>query len=148
MAGEIGGFGLQVTLIASVTFPAGIVLTQFADDADPLDSAAIEIANAAMGLNGDLVTWSKAVPVPMAINLIPQSDDDRNLAVLAEANRVGKGKRSVRDVITATVIYPDGTSMIASNGRLLTAMAMNSVSSSARMKSKSYTMAFQNKVGG
>lgn len=148
MAGEIGGFGLQISLIASVTFPAGIILTQFADDADPLDSAAIQIADAAMGLNGDLVTWSKAVPIPMALNVIPQSDDDRNLAVLAEANRVGKGKRSVRDVITASIIYPDGTATIVSNGKLLTSMVMTSVSSSSRMKSKPYTFAFQNKTGG
>lgn len=148
MSGEIGGFGLQISLIASQTFPAGIIITQFADDADPLDSAAIEIASAAMGLNGDLVTWSKAAPIPMAINVIPQSDDDRNLAVLAEANRVGKGKRSVRDIITATVIYPDGTTTIVSKGKLLTSMAMSSVASSSRMKSKPYGFGFQNKTGG
>ena len=37
MALDVSGFGLVVNLIASNTFPAGLVLTQFAADTDPLD---------------------------------------------------------------------------------------------------------------
>lgn len=144
---EIGGYGLQITLRASVTFPIGITLTQFADDADPFDSASIQLADKAMGLNGDLITWSKAVPLPAVLNLIPNGDDDNNMGILAEANRVGKGKRSVKDIITMVVSYPDGRTVTYAPGKLTDAMLGNSVASSARMKSKPYVFAFENKVG-
>jgi len=35
---DISVFGIRVQLVASETFPAGISLTQFADDADPFDT--------------------------------------------------------------------------------------------------------------
>jgi hypothetical protein len=147
MANDISGFGLQVQLRASVTFPSGVTLTQFADDADPLDMQAIQIADKAMGLNGDLITWGKATALPMVLNVIPGSEDDRNLAVLFNANRVGKGKTPSRDVITATVMYPDGKQRTLSAGKMTDGMVGNSVASSGRMKTKAYTFAFENDSG-
>lgn len=141
---DISGFGLVVSLIASVTFPAGITLTQFADDADPVDMASIQIADKAMGLNGDLVAWSKATAVPCVFNIIPGSDDDRNLAILAENNRVGRGKIGARDVITVTISYPDGTTAYLYPGIITDSMFGKSVASSGRMKSKPYVFTFEN----
>ena len=46
-----------------------------------------------MGLNGDLIGWSKPNPIKITLNVIPQSFSDLNLAVLLEANRVGRGKQ-------------------------------------------------------
>lgn len=143
---DISGYGLKVIIRATVTFPQGITLTQFADDADPLDMASIQVADTAMGLNGDLITWSKAIPIPMTLNLIPGSDDDLNMAVLLEANRVGRGKRSARDVITSVIQYADGTSQTVSQGKITNGMPGNSVASSARLKTKPYIFAFENKV--
>ena len=141
---NIGGFGLVVTLVANPTFPAGITLTQFADDADPFDNPAIPIADAAMGLNGDLVTWSKATPVPIVLNVIPGSDDDKNLSTLANLNRVGKGKVSSKDVISMVAIYPDGTKKNLINGTMTDAPLSSSVSSAGRMKTKQYSFKFEN----
>lgn len=147
MTQDISGFGLVATVIGSITFPAGFQVTQFADDSDPLDLNAIRIADTAMGLNGDLISWSKAVPLPMVLNVIPGSPDDLNLGVLAEANRVGKGKVIAYDVVTATILYPDGTSITMSGGKIVEAMFGKSVSGPGRMKTKSYGFQFQNKVG-
>lgn len=147
MANDISGFGLQVNLVASNTFPQGVVLTQFADDSDPLDEASIDIADKAMGLNGDLLTWSKAVPVPVVIAVVPGSLDDINLQILADANRVAAGKFSARDAMTMTVIYPDGSSQTLFGGKIISAMMGKSVSSAGRLKSKIYGFAFENKVG-
>jgi hypothetical protein len=141
---DISGFGLIVTLIASNTFPAGITLTQFADDADPVDMQSIQVADKAMGLNGDLVTWAKATPVPCILNIIPGSDDDRNMSILAENNRVGRGKLGSRDVITLTIVYPDGSTAFLNPGVLTDAMLAKSIASAGRMKSKNYTFAFEN----
>lgn len=141
---DISGFGLQVRLIASVTFPAGISITQFADDADPLDLPSIQISDKAMGLNGDLLTWSKATAIPATVAVVPGSEDDQNLSVLAEANRVGKGKNSARDIITLTVIYPDGRTLTLTQGKITDSMFGNSVASAGRLKSKPYIFTFEN----
>ena len=143
---NIGGFGLSVTLIASVTFPSGITITQFADDADPFDSESIQIADKAMGLNGDLITWNKAVPLPISISVIPDSDDDKNLSALQDANRVGKGKISAQDIISLAAIYPDGTALNLINGRLVDGVTATSIQSSARMKTKTYKFVFETKA--
>lgn len=143
MANDVSGFGLRVRITASRTFPAGFTVTQFADDADPFDLPSIQVADKAMGLNGDLVTWSKANPILPTINVIPGSEDDRNLAVLLEANRVGRGKTGARDVITMTGTYPDGRSITLSAGVITDGMPGNSVASAGRLKSKSYAFAFE-----
>lgn len=141
---DISGFGIRVRLIASNTFPAGITLTQFADDADSLDLPSQQIADKGMGVNGDLVVWSTANPLPVTVNIIPGSDDDRNLAVLLEANRVARGKRGARDVITLSAIYPDETTQTWSLGKITDGMPGKSIASAGRMKSKAYMFVFEN----
>ena len=81
------------------------------------------------------------------MNVIPDSDDDKNLQVLAEANRVGKGKKSARDVITMTVAYPSGKVVTYTSGAITDAMIGNSVTSAGRMKTKAYAFAFENASG-
>lgn len=140
---DISAFGIRVRLVASVTFPAGIDITQFADDADSLDVPQQQIADKAMGVNGDLIVWSKANPLLTTLNVIPASEDDRNLSVLLEANRVARGKRSARDTITLTAIYPDGRTQTWSQGKITDGIPGNALASSGRMKSKPYLFAFE-----
>lgn len=144
MSNDISGFGLRVNLIASSTFPAGFVISQFADDSDPFDLPSIQLADKAMGLNGDMVTWSKPNPIVINLAVIAGSADDRNMAVLADANRVGKGKQGARDLITLVGIYPDGRTITLANGRITDGMIGNSVASAGRLKSKVYSFSFEN----
>lgn len=141
---DISVFGLRVQLTASQTFPSGISLTQFADDADPFDAPSMQIRDKAMGVNGDLITWSKANPVALTLNMVPNSEDDRNLSVMFDANRVGKGKQGARDVVNITVIYPDGRTASFTQGTITDGMPANSAQSSGRLKSKPYVFAFEN----
>lgn len=145
---NISGYGFRVNIIASNTFPVGVVVSSFADDADPFDIPSIQIADKAMGINGDLIIWSKANPIIITLNMIPQSNDDLLLATLLEANRVGRGKTGARDIITMTGIYPNGTPIILSNGAITDGLPGSAVASSGRLKSKIYTFAFENKTGG
>lgn len=140
---DISAFGIRVRVVASVTFPAGFTVTQFADDADSLTVEPQQIAETAMGVNGDLVAWSSANPLPLVLNLIPNSEDDRNLQVVLEANRVGRGKRSARDTITITVVYPDGGIGTWSNGVITNGRVGNSIASAGRLQSKPYTFSFE-----
>lgn len=147
MANDIAAFGFTISLIASNTFPTGITLSQFADDADPFDIPAFPINETAMGLNGDLISWSKANPIKVTFAVIPGSDDDVNLAILYEANRVGRGKTSARDVITATAVYPSGATISLTVGKITDGMPGSSVASAGRLKTKTYMFAFENRVG-
>lgn len=148
MAQDVTGFGAVISIIASKTYPAGITITQFSDDADPLDSSSIRFADATMGVNGDLIKWSRAVAVPVVLNVIPGSEDDLNLAVLANANRAAQGKVSANDVITLTCVYPDGSIVTYTGGIITDAMFGKSISSSGRLKTKPYAFAFQSNIGG
>lgn len=141
---DISVFGLRVQLQASQTFPSGISLTQFADDADPFDVPTMQIRDKAMGVNGDLITWAKATPITLSLSVVPNSDDDRNLGVLFESNRVGKGKQGARDIINVTAIYPDGRTVSFTQGVITDGMPANSPSSAGRLKSKTYQFAFEN----
>lgn len=141
---DISVFGIRVQVVASQTFPAGINITQFADDADPFDAPSMQIRDKAMGVNGDLISWSKANPIPVTLNVVPNSEDDKNLSVLFEANRVGKGKQGARDVISITAVYPDGKTASFSQGVITDGQPANSATSAGRMKSKAYAFAFEN----
>lgn len=147
MTQDVSGFGLQLRLIASQTFPAGVTLSAFADDADPLDIPEINVAETAMGLNGDLITWSKANPLKVTLNVIPGSDDDVNLGILLEANRVGRGKTSARDEVTLTAIYADGKTKTLTGGKIISGRPGQSVASSGRTKTKPYAFDFENLSG-
>jgi len=68
MAQNISGFGLRVQIVAKSTFPAGVTITQWADDADWLDLPSMQIADKAMGGNGDLLVWSKANPIVLNLS--------------------------------------------------------------------------------
>lgn len=144
---NISGFGTRISLIASKTFPVGLYLDQFADDADPLDVPSLQIADSAMGLNGDLIVWSKANPLKVTLDVIPLSFTDINLSILLEANRVGRGKIGARDIITMTIIYPAGNFVVLSNGAITDGSPFSAVASAGRIKSKSYAFTFEAKIG-
>ena len=144
---NISGFGLSVNLIASTTYPIGVQLTQFADDADPLDVPSLQIGDVAMGLNGDLITWSKANPIKLTLNMIPDSTDDITLSILLAANRVGRGKASTRDNLTMTIFYPNQTFITLANGVITDGVPFAPTANSGRLKTRSYAMSFENYVG-
>ena len=112
---EISGTGLSILVIASNTYPVGVLLTGLPDDTDPLEFDDLTIAEYGMGLNGDLITWSSPQALPFKLSLIPNTPGEIAMAFLLEANRVAKGKRSARDVITIVVNYPNGTKKTLKN---------------------------------
>lgn len=143
---DVSGTGIEVTVVASLTFPVGIKVSAFADDADPLDTPELQIAEWGMGVNGDLVIWRTPKAVEVTLNVIPDTEEDRNLAILYDANRVAKGKVSSRDMITLIAKYPDGTTKMLTKGAIVSGMPLNSIASSGKTKSKPYKFVFENKT--
>lgn len=134
-------------MVASSTFPSGIQITQFSDDADPFDMPAVTMAESGMGINGDLLVWNKPVKMDITISVVPGGSDDENLAILATANRTGKGLANARDVITITAMYPDGRTTTLSEGFITGAVLINAAQTAGRMKTKSYSFVFEKKTG-
>jgi hypothetical protein len=146
MAIDIPSFGTVVNIVASKTYPVGITVTQFADDADSIAFGALKIANTEMGANGDLLRYSKPTPIPVTLNVIPSSIDDENLSELIDANRVGKGKIGASDQITMTVIYPDGSRVTLTGGAITDGEVGKTATSAGRLKTKSYSFMFEQKI--
>lgn len=140
---NISGFGLSGRLTASATFPSGFQITEWADDADPLDSPDLVLAETGMGLNGHMVTWSKPGGIEITLGVIPSSESDTNLDVLAQANRVANGKRGARDVINIVLTYPSGDVVTMATGVITSAPMASPVQSSGRMKSHMYKFVFE-----
>lgn len=144
MSNDISGFGLRLRCIASNTFPAGFDITQFADDNDPFDLPSQQIAGSAMGLNGDAIYWATAAVITVNVAVVPGSTDDVNLSVLFENNRVSRGKKGTRDTITLVALYPDGSSVTLAGGRITNGIPAKGVASAGRLKTKTYSFAFEN----
>jgi len=147
MAQDVTGFGASVNMVASSTFPNGVTITQFADDVDPFDIPSLKIADTAMGVNGDLITWSRAAPLKINVAVIEGSEDDQNLAVVMSNNTAGRGKLLAYDKITITVAYPSGNIATYSGGKLTDGMPGASLASSGRLKSKVYMFSFESRTG-
>lgn len=146
MVNDISGFGSKINLQSVPTYPAGILITTASDDQDFFDSANQAVGEVAMGVNGDMVFWSKAIANPFSISVVPDSVDDKKLATLFALNKVGKGKVSAGDLVQVIVTYPNGDKVTLINGKLVEGPAMSSVASSGRKKSKQYMFKFENFV--
>ena len=82
----------------------------------------------------------------VTISVIPGTEEESYLDFLFEANRVAKGKRSNKDVITFIANYPDGSKKILGPGRITKGLPGNSVASGGRIKTKTYGFVFENKI--
>src|SRR5579863_2002386 len=131
---NISGFGLTVSLIASNTFPVGLILTQWPDDQDAISFPDMEIGDGQMGVNGDLITWSKAAIVKCTLSAIPDSPTDLQLAVLLLANRVGVNKIGARDIIQMAVVQGNKNFGAFTNGSIIAGPPFNGVQNTGRMK--------------
>jgi hypothetical protein len=144
---NISGQGLIVTVQASVTLPVPFPITQFSDDADPIDVEVIEMGAAVMGLNGDLIVWSKAVGLKVTLNIIPGSAGDIALETILRANLVARGKITAKDIITLTEVMPSGRFAIYQQGIMTKGMPSHSVASEGRLKTKPYEFIFESRSG-
>ncbi|CDL85469.1 phage tail fiber protein [Xenorhabdus szentirmaii] len=140
---DVSATGLSLVIQASKTFPSGIQITQFADDADPLDLPAVDIAQTGMDINGNLTSWSAPTPQTVTINVLAGSEEDENLSILLEANIAKRGRRHAGDEITIVASYGDGSTTTARNGKITNGSRGNSAASAGRLKSKQYTFVFQ-----
>lgn len=143
MSINISGFGTSILIVSVPTFTAGFTVTQFSDDGDPIDFPSQTIRNTGMGANGHLVSWSSPSPIMLTLNVIADTIDDENLSILAKNNQAVRGRRPISDVVTATVVYADGRTVLLANGCIAEATLITGMSTDTKKKTKTYTFAFE-----
>lgn len=146
MAYNLSASGLRIEIVSLPTHPYGFTVTAYTDDADPFDVSQLSLADFKMGVNGDLILIHKPAGIELTINVIPGSDDDKALETLLDANRVAKNKVSYQDVITMTIVYPDGMTKVLNNGAIIGGTPLTGVSSQGKLKTKSYRFVFEGKI--
>lgn len=144
---DVSGFGTGIVVVALQSFPMGFTLSKFADDVDPISAKDVEATGYEMLYDGTLYSFDKAAPVEVAVSVIPSSDDDINLKILLASKKGAKKLLPLPDVTSMVVTYPDGGRVILSNGTILRGPMMDSIESTGRRKSNTYTFVFGSITG-
>ena len=146
MAVDVSALGIKATLVAVPSYPAGTTLSQFADDGDSLNVPDMTIMQSGMGVNGDLVVWRTAVPCELDVNLIPGTDECNAMENLFKLNMTQKNKISSKDVITLSVVHPNGKVDVLTNGYIIAGKPVQDYSANGRAKTRTFRMVFENNV--
>lgn len=139
---DISAAGLSITFVTTISYPLGFTITAFADDADPLNIADINVGDMALDLNGNAYEWSVAEPVPVDLNLHANTEGSEDLDGLFDANKPGPNKQTVRDTITMTVNFPNKPTEIYSGGTTISYAPGTGTNSSGKQKVKKYSFKF------
>jgi hypothetical protein len=113
---NISGKGLKVKLFASVSFPLGIDVEVFADDANAIETSNFTTKQAGMTTNGTILIWENMQPINCVINVAASGSSYKSLSTLFELNRAEEGKLSANDSISIIATLPDGEEHSFMNG--------------------------------
>lgn len=146
MAVDVSAMGLKVLIKAAPSFPVGIEVTHFADDGDSLNISEITTMESGMGVNGDLVVWRVATPCEVELNVIPGTDECKDLETLFNLNMTQNNRVSSKDVISMVITHPDGHQSVLSNGYIVGGKPVQDYSSAGRANSRAFRFVFENNV--
>ena len=143
MTTNVSASGATMRIVASESFPSGFSVYKYSDESDPFDIPDQEITGTGKDINGNLVYWSVQSATELTIAVLANTEEDRNLSVIYENNRAGKGRVPVDDEITIVVIFPDGETRTYLGGKMTSGPPGTGASSDGRKKSKTYSFAFE-----
>lgn len=144
---DVSSVGISLRLVASITFPNGILLTAYPEDGDIGASGDVEIAGNASGVNGDLITWKTVSGINVNVPIIPNTEDEINLDILYNANRAAKNRRPAKDIIQIVAINPvTGLTKTYKNGVIKTGLPGYQYGGDGRIKNKVYGFVFEDVV--
>jgi hypothetical protein len=144
---DISGFGTEIMILALQSFPMGFSLSKFADDTDPISAKEMEPFGYEPLYDGTIFTYAQAAPIEVSVSVIPNSDEDINLKILLGNKKGGLSLFPFEDITTMAISYPDGGRTILSHGSILRGPALDSIQSTGRRKSNTYTFVFGTVTG-
>jgi hypothetical protein len=113
---EVSMAGSVVTLTSSNG--GTLVVTEFAEDADPISISDLEVRKGGMNLNGNLVSWAAPNPITVSISLIPGTKSDVALSNFIRACHLGGKSNTIGDAFIKTMTIAIPTSVGSSSGSL------------------------------
>ena len=128
---------------SSITI-AGTTITDFMDDANPVEFQDVEVSSVGVNCNGSMIRNAKPNVVMMSVTVIPGSPSDNHLYELWKTYRVqGSYSDAWKTPLTASVnIQNGGLSRSYSNGTMVSGPGGPSSNGEGKMTGRTYTFAF------
>lgn len=134
----------DVSFAGSSVTVAGITVTDFMDDANPVEFQDVEVSSVGVNCNGSMVRNAKPNVIMMSITVIPGSQSDTSLYNLWKKYRVqGNWNPQWEQGLTASVTIGSGRgSRSFSNGTMVSGPGGPSSNGEGKMTGRTYTFAF------
>ena len=139
---DISGFGVSISISASKTTRIPVPLTNLPKDKDPISVSDNVIGSSETGVNGEVISWSTNNPIELSLAVIPNSASDQILSTIGQANRPALGKLPAGDVITLSMIYPDGSTYTFTSGKMLSFAVAPGISGDGKLSTPEYKFSF------
>ena len=124
----------------------GIQITDFMDDANPIDIQDTEVANIEWSCNGRMIRTVKPSSVIISITVIPGSPSDQTLHSMWQRNFNGSLDLDASDdpiTLSITPGNPKMHSYIYSNGTFLSGAAGVTANGQGKFGGNTYTFSFE-----
>ena len=139
------GFQLKdVSFAGSTVTVAGISVTDFMDDANPVEFQDVEVSSVGVTCNGSMIRNAKPNVIMMSVTVIPGSNSDSQLYSLWKRYRVqGTWNGQWEQHLNASVTTGSGrVSRSFSNGTMVSGPGGPSSNGEGKMTGRTYTFAF------
>ena len=134
----------DVSFAGSTVTVAGHQITDFMDDANPVEFQDVEVSGVGVNCNGSMIRYAKPNVIMMSVTVIPGSGDDNFLYDLWSRYRVkGEYDSQWGEHLTASVdIQNGGLSRSYSDGTMVSGPGGPSSNGEGKMTGRTYTFAF------
>ena len=139
------GFQIKdVSFAGSRVSIAGIDVSDFMDDANPVEFQDVEVSSVGVNCNGSMVRNAKPNTIMMSVTVIPGSNSDNALYNLWKQFRLqGNWNGTWERALTASVSIGSGRgSRQFSNGTMVSGPGGPSSNGEGKMTGRTYTFAF------
>lgn len=150
MAGTVSSAKLcDVSFAGSIITVAGIKISNFMDDANPVEFPDVEVSGYGINCNGVMIRWAKPNAVIMSVTVIPGSMEDAKLYRLWNQYRVQDGNYNAQWGSSLDASISIGNTQMAgkrsysfSGGTMISGPGGPTASSEGKMSGRTYTFAF------
>lgn len=134
----------DVSFAGSSVTVAGITVTDFMDDANPVEFQDVEVSSVGVNCNGSMIRNAKPNVIMMSLTVIPGSESDNKLYNLWKKYRVqGNFNTQWEEGLSASVSIGSGRgSRSFSNGTMVSGPGGPSSNGEGKMTGRTYTFAF------
>lgn len=135
----------DVSFAGSTVEVAGITVTDFMDDANPVEFQDVEVSSVGVNCNGSMIRNAKPNVIMMSVTVIPGSANDTAFYNLWKLYRVqGKWEKKWEEGLQASITIGggDNAKLSFSNGTMVSGPGGPSSNGEGKMTGRTYTFAF------